>query len=141
MEERCKLFLRFLSLDATTQPSSIRGRAAQPYPGTKKRLRPLSANNYPLRQWEQTPPKAITPSVAIYLLVYGRSGLRPSLVQGLRPRNAPLQNHASPTVRLHRSVSAGEHGADCTPIASPGTRKVPRMTGESSTVARWLPLD
>ena len=23
-------------------------------------------------------------------LVYGRSGLRPSLVQGLRPRNAPL---------------------------------------------------
>ena len=30
--------------------------------------------------------------------VYGRSGLRPSLVQGLRPRNAPLQNHPSPTV-------------------------------------------
>ncbi len=27
----------------------------------------------------------------------GRSGLRPSLVQGLRPRNAPLQNHPSPT--------------------------------------------
>ena len=27
-----------------------------------------------------------------------RSGLRPSLVQGLRPRNAPLQNHPSPTV-------------------------------------------
>ena len=27
---------------------------------------------------------------------YGRSGLRPSLVQGLRPRNAPLQNHPSP---------------------------------------------
>ena len=32
------------------------------------------------------------------LFAYGRSGLRPSLVQGLRPRNAPLQKHASPTV-------------------------------------------
>jgi len=30
-----------------------------------------------------------------------------SLVQGLRPRNAPLQNHASPTVCLHRCGSAG----------------------------------
>ncbi len=28
------------------------------------------------------------------LLYYGRSGLRPSLVQGLRPRNAPLQNQS-----------------------------------------------
>ncbi len=27
---------------------------------------------------------------------FWRSGLRPSLVQGLRPRNAPLQNHPSP---------------------------------------------
>ena len=26
--------------------------------------------------------------------VYGRSGLRPSLVQGLRPRNAPVQNQS-----------------------------------------------
>jgi len=34
------------------------------------------------------------------LLVFGRSGLRPSLVQGLRPRNAPVQNHRSPTLRL-----------------------------------------
>jgi len=135
MEERCKLFLRFLSLDATTQPSSIRGRAAQPYPGTKMRLRPLSANHYLLRQREQTPPRAITPRVAIYLLVYGRSGLRPSLVQGLRPRNAPLQKHASPTVRLHRSVPAGEHGADGPPVTSPGTRRVPRVTGWSCTVA------
>ena len=33
-----------------------------------------------------------------YPLLFGRSGLRPSLVQGLRPRNAPLQNHPSPTV-------------------------------------------
>ena len=33
------------------------------------------------------------------LLAFGRSGLRPSLVQGLRPRNAPLQKHASSTVR------------------------------------------
>ncbi len=31
------------------------------------------------------------------LFYYGRSGLRPSLVQGLRPRNAPLQNHVSAT--------------------------------------------
>jgi len=29
-----------------------------------------------------------------------------SLVQGLRPRNAPLQNHASPTGCLHRSLPA-----------------------------------
>jgi len=29
-----------------------------------------------------------------------------SLVQGLRPRNAPLQNHRSPTVRLHTSGAA-----------------------------------
>ncbi len=35
----------------------------------------------------------------------GRSGLRPSLVQGLRPRNAPAQNHASPTVRRHSSCA------------------------------------
>jgi len=28
-----------------------------------------------------------------------------SLVQGLRPRNAPLQNHASPTGRLHSGDS------------------------------------
>jgi len=27
----------------------------------------------------------------------------PSLVQGLRPRNAPLQNHRSPTVCDHSS--------------------------------------
>ncbi len=33
----------------------------------------------------------------------------PSLVQGLRPRNAPLQKHASPTVCLLRNLSAGEH--------------------------------
>ena len=39
-------------------------------------------------------------------LVYGRSGLRPSLVQGLRPRNAPLQNHASATLRRHTSSAA-----------------------------------
>ena len=43
-------------------------------------------------------------------LYFGRSGLRPSLVQGLRPRNAPLQKHASPTECLLRNVSAGEHG-------------------------------
>jgi len=29
-----------------------------------------------------------------------------SLVQGLRPRNAPLQNHASPTLRIQRSRAA-----------------------------------
>ena len=36
----------------------------------------------------------------------GRSGLRPSLVQGLRPRNAPLQNHASATLRRHTCSAA-----------------------------------
>ena len=40
------------------------------------------------------------------LLFYGRSGLRPSLVQGLRPRNAPLQNHRSPTLCAHSSRAA-----------------------------------
>jgi len=39
-------------------------------------------------------------------LYFGRSGLRPSLVQGLRPRNAPLQNHPSPTVCTHSSSTA-----------------------------------
>jgi len=29
-----------------------------------------------------------------------------SLVQGLRPRNAPLQNHRSPTVSAHSSSTA-----------------------------------
>ncbi len=53
------------------------------------------------------------------LVYFGRSGLRPSLVQGLRPRNAPLQNHPSPTVCILSNVSAGEHGGDCTPVASP----------------------
>jgi len=40
------------------------------------------------------------------LLYFGRSGLRPSLVQGLRPRNAPLQNHRSATVCAHSSRAA-----------------------------------
>ncbi len=40
------------------------------------------------------------------LFYYGRSGLRPSLVQGLRPRNAPLQNHRSPTLCAHSSRAA-----------------------------------
>ena len=40
------------------------------------------------------------------LFYFGRSGLRPSLVQGLRPRNAPLQNHRSPTVCAHSSSAA-----------------------------------
>jgi len=56
-------------------------------------------------------------------------------VQGLRPRNAPLQNHPSPTVCLLRNVSAGEHGGGCTPVASPRAWMVPRMTGWSTTVA------
>jgi len=30
----------------------------------------------------------------------------PSLVQGLRPRNAPLQNHRSPTLCAHSSSAA-----------------------------------
>jgi len=68
-------------------------------------------------------------------LYFGRSGLRPSLVQGLRPRNAPLQKHASPTVCLLRNVSAGEHGRGCTPVASLRAWMVPRMTGWSTTVA------
>jgi len=29
-----------------------------------------------------------------------------SLVQGLRPRNAPLQNHPSPTLCAHSSIAA-----------------------------------
>jgi len=37
---------------------------------------------------------------------YGRSGLRPSLVQGLRPRNAPLQNHRAPTLSAQSSSAA-----------------------------------
>ena len=41
--------------------------------------------------------------------VFGRSGLRPSLVQGLRPRNAPLQNQV-PRVRGWRRVRAGFPG-------------------------------
>ncbi len=40
------------------------------------------------------------------LFYYGRSGLRPSLVQGLRPRNAPLQNHPSPTLCAPSSRAA-----------------------------------
>jgi len=43
----------------------------------------------------------------------------PSLVQGLRPRNAPRQKHASPTVCLLRNVSASEQGGGHTPVASP----------------------
>ena len=74
-----------------------------------------------------------------HLFAYGRSGLRPSLVQGLRPRNAPLQNHPSPTVCLHHNVSAGEHGGGSTPAASPRARMVPTITGWSNTVAKKLP--
>jgi len=36
----------------------------------------------------------------------GRSGLRPSLVRGDSPRNAPLLNHRSPTVRRHSCSAA-----------------------------------
>ena len=35
-----------------------------------------------------------TPAAARGYALYGRSGLRPSLVQGLRPRNAPVQNQS-----------------------------------------------
>ena len=67
-----------------------------------KRLQPLSPA---VRLRAQTPYMGGRPQAA-------------SLVQGLRPRNAPLQNHASPTVCLHRNVTAGEHGGDCAPAAS-----------------------
>jgi len=56
-------------------------------------------------------------------------------VQGLRPRNAPLQNHPSPTVCILRNLSAGEHGGGRTPVASPRAWMVPRMTGWSTAVA------
>ncbi len=46
----------------------------------------------------------------ILFLYMGGRAQAPSLVQGLRPRNAPLQNHLSPTVCILRNVSAGEHG-------------------------------
>ena len=57
-------------------------------------------------------------SFPIHVALGGRAQA-PSLVQGLRPRNAPLQNRASPTVCLHRNVSAGEHGGGSIPVASP----------------------
>ncbi len=47
-----------------------------------------------------------TPAAARGYALFGRSGLRPSLVRGDTPRNAPLQKHASPTIRLHRSSEA-----------------------------------
>ena len=48
-----------------------------------------------------------TPAAARGYALFGRSGfLRPSLVRGDTPRNAPLQNHRSPTVRLHPSSAA-----------------------------------
>ncbi len=59
-------------------------------------------------------------SLHIHVALGGRPQAA-SLVQGLRPRNAPLQNRASPTVCLHRNVSAGEHGGGCIPVASPKT--------------------
>ncbi len=66
----------------------------------------------------------------------GRSGLRPSLVQGLRPRNAPLQNHASPAVRLHFSMSPGEQSGGRQTVKSSKACTMPRMTGSSSNVAQ-----
>ena len=46
----------------------------------------------PLTQAWQVFHSLLTP--LYFLFVYGRSGLRPSLVQGLRPRNAPVQNQS-----------------------------------------------
>ncbi len=47
-----------------------------------------------------------TPAAARGYALFWRSGLRPSLVRGDTPRNAPLQNHASSTVRHHTSRAA-----------------------------------
>ena len=58
----------------------------------------------PLTQAWQVFHSLLTP--LYFLFAYGRSGLRPSLVQGLRPRNAPVQNHPSPTVRRNSSSAA-----------------------------------
>ncbi len=41
----------------------------------------------------------------LYSFMGGRAQA-PSLVQGLRPRNAPLQNHRSPTLCAHSSSAA-----------------------------------
>ena len=46
----------------------------------------------PLTQAWQVFHSLLTP--LYFLFAYGRSGLRPSLVQGLRPRNAPVQNQS-----------------------------------------------
>jgi len=40
------------------------------------------------------------------LAFFGRSGLRPSLVRGDSPRNAPLQNQRSPKLRRNPSSAA-----------------------------------
>ena len=65
---------------------------------------------FPPQMWTAPPPDSSVPGISFtplyFLFVYGRSGLRPSLVQGLRPRNAPLQNHPSSTVRRHSSCAA-----------------------------------
>ena len=73
----------------------------------------------------------------------GRSGLRPSLVQGLRPRNAPLQKHASPTVR--RNSSGASHPSwrrptNIMPVGAPLVGALPRgpdSVDETSTLFLW----
>ena len=74
-----------------------------------------------------------TPAAARGYALFWRSGLRPSLVQGLRPRNAPLQNHRSPTVRLHPSNAAP-------PKWRPPTKPCPPPPGLDSTVETSTPF-
>ncbi len=72
------------------------------------------------------------------LLYFGRSGLRPSLVQGLRPRNAPLQNHLSPTVftlpqhRVWRRESTP-------PLAASTHRPLTTAVPRPRNAPPWLP--
>ena len=78
------------------------------------------------------------------LLYFWRSGLRPSLVQGLRPRNAPLQNHPSPTVCAlprHRVWRTESTPSTCcpsplTPDPCPLTPAVPRPPTKPSLTDR-----
>ena len=67
-----------------------------------------------------------TPAAARGYALFWRSGLRPSLVRGDTPRNAPLQNHRSPTVRLHPSKAAP-------PKCRPPTKPCPPPPGLDST--------
>jgi len=85
-------------------------------------------------------PRAFSDGVGEYPFPYsfGRSGLRPSLVRGDSPRNAPLQNHRSLTVRRH-SCSAAQQTPPRSRALNHVHHKIRRITVQTNVPTNRYP--